>query len=103
MDKKGYTIQLPVEIVNRLHCVKKLKKGQIDIGAELAPIILKALKDIEYKNKIFETTWKDIKKCPKCDSYLVKKKGKSGFFYGCYDYPNCKHTEQIVNNKNYNK
>jgi ssDNA-binding Zn-finger/Zn-ribbon topoisomerase 1 len=28
--------------------------------------------------------------CPSCDSYLVKKKGKFGIFFGCLNYPDCK-------------
>ena len=32
--------------------------------------------------------------CPNCGIALVKRKGKYGDFYGCPNYPNCKHTEK---------
>ncbi len=31
-------------------------------------------------------------KCPKCGGLLVKRQGKYGAFYGCYNYPSCKYT-----------
>ena len=32
--------------------------------------------------------------CPKCGTgYLIKRKGKFGYFYGCTAYPNCKYTK----------
>lgn len=93
--KLNYTIQLPQKIVNRLHCVKKLKKGQIDMGKEIIPFINEFLKKIEKISKINDETWKDMKKCPKCESYLIRRKGKNSDFYGCYSFPLCTHTEKI--------
>ncbi len=41
------------------------------------------------------TISKDIantkKACPKCDGVLTKKSGKYGDFYGCSNFPKCKH------------
>ena len=34
-------------------------------------------------------------KCPRCLSPMVEKKGKYGTFYGCSDYPHCRHTQSI--------
>lgn len=45
---------------------------------------------IEYKNSIA-----NIGKCPKCGQGLVKRKGKSGEFYGCSSYPKCRYTKNI--------
>jgi ssDNA-binding Zn-finger/Zn-ribbon topoisomerase 1 len=37
---------------------------------------------------------KSAKKCPKCkDGKLLERKGSKGVFYGCSNYPDCKHTE----------
>lgn len=33
--------------------------------------------------------------CPRCDGYLVLRKGKYGDFYGCSNYPRCKYTQDI--------
>ena len=37
--------------------------------------------------------------CPECGGYLVKKKGKHGYFYGCSNYPKCNHMEKIYRKK----
>ena len=34
-------------------------------------------------------------KCPRCDGYLVLRKGKYGDFYGCSNYPRCKFTKNL--------
>ena len=40
-----------------------------------------------------------VKKCPKCDGYLIKKKGKYGTFLGCTNYPSCNYMEKIRRGK----
>jgi hypothetical protein len=35
------------------------------------------------------------KKCPRCGGELSLKKGKFGSFYGCINFPKCKHTRQV--------
>ena len=37
--------------------------------------------------------------CPECGGYLVKKKGKHGYFLGCSNYPKCNHMEKIYRKK----
>jgi len=39
------------------------------------------------------------KKCPKCDGNLVLRSSIYGKFYGCANYPKCKHIEKLENNK----
>jgi DNA helicase-2/ATP-dependent DNA helicase PcrA len=34
--------------------------------------------------------------CPKCDGVMVERKGKYGTFYGCSNYPRCKHTMKYL-------
>lgn len=36
------------------------------------------------------------KACPECGSPMVKRHGKYGDFYGCSNYPKCRHTEPIA-------
>ena len=31
--------------------------------------------------------------CPVCGGFLLRRKGKNGWFYGCSNYPSCEHTE----------
>lgn len=49
--------------------------------------------DINKTSKIGET-----KICPECGNHLVIRRGKYGTFWGCSNYPNCHHIENI--NKN---
>lgn len=35
---------------------------------------------------------KNIKRCEKCSSPMIKKKGKYGYFYGCINFPKCNYT-----------
>ncbi len=37
----------------------------------------------------------DIKQCPKCGQFLLKQKGKFGYFLGCGGYPACRYTENL--------
>jgi len=39
------------------------------------------------------------KKCPQCGANLILKWGRSGQFYGCSKYPECKHTEPLESEK----
>ena len=39
------------------------------------------------------------KKCPKCSKNLVLRSSIYGKFYGCSDYPKCKHIEKLENNE----
>ncbi|WP_085300267.1 DNA topoisomerase family protein [Cognaticolwellia mytili] len=39
---------------------------------------------------------KSFEACPECSSKLMIKRGKSGAFFGCINYPNCKYTRPVV-------
>ncbi len=47
----------------------------------------------EMLDKIKFPTFKD---CPKCNGLLTIKKGSSGNFYGCSNYPSCRFTTNII-------
>jgi DNA helicase-4 len=34
-------------------------------------------------------------RCPECNDFMTKRRGRFGSFYGCHSYPFCKHTENI--------
>lgn len=55
------------------------------------------LKYIKMAGILKEEIPQSNKTCPLCGGKLVVRKGKSGYFYGCSNYPNCKFT------KNYKK
>ncbi len=57
--------------------------------------LLKKYKDVE-KKKLEEPT---DKKCPKCNSSLVIKLGRFGKFLACSNFPECKYTEPLGEDK----
>ena len=62
----------------------------------------RALKDCRMNQIIYERLGgemekrkNDIKQCPKCGQFLLKRKGKFGYFLGCGGYPACRYTENL--------
>lgn len=60
----------------------------------------RALNDCMMNQRCFEELGKiqaemPLVICPKCGGEMVKRTGKFGEFYGCSNYPNCKHTKRI--------
>lgn len=101
--KKVYSVNLPINLVNRLQFLKRIKKGKVDIGKEATSFFYKFIQEMEKKHGLNNESWKQHRKCPKCDSYLIIKEGKRGKFYGCHNYPNCKWTESIYTKKQEDK
>lgn len=65
----------------------------------------RALYDCRMNQQIFEYLGKElskmeqspkaIQKCPRCGSFLQKRNGKFGEFWGCIGYPDCKFTKNV--------
>ena len=53
--------------------------------------------------KIDKTNEKTSKICPKCGGFLLKKRGKHGYFYGCEHYPNCDYMESLYKGRKFKK
>ena len=49
----------------------------------------------DLKNEISKVQPDEDKICPECGHKLVLRKGRYGLFYGCSNYPSCKHIENI--------
>ncbi len=79
---------------------KKRKKQEICLNPECKN---KEIKDKEAKKEMEEIEKGEIeKKCPECGGKLVVRESVYGKFYGCSNFPKCKHTESIDNNHNNN-
>ena len=94
-NKKSYSIKLPIDLINRIKFIKGVKKGKIILENEISKALYPMVENIEKSIKITKDTYKEARKCPECDSYLVIRKSKKGDFYGCYNFPECKHTTNI--------
>lgn len=62
----------------------------------------RALNDCRMNQKVFEALGEEmespssqIRICSCCGSFLKKRNGRYGEFWGCSSYPDCKHTEKI--------
>lgn len=47
-----------------------------------------------FKNKSLDIV-KNTVRCPRCNGFLVKKKGLRGYFYGCTNFPDCRQTAEL--------
>ncbi|MCG7344808.1 NERD domain-containing protein [Sporosarcina sp. ACRSL] len=52
-------------------------------------------KNVIAKNMSKQTASPVQTTCPKCDGQLILKSGRYGKFYGCSNYPECRHTENV--------
>jgi len=84
--------------IDKNDLINLLTNKEITINNKTFVLDLKRKNFIKEKsnNIVIETTDKEHKKCPKCGSELIKRKGKYGDFYGCSNFPNCKYTEKII-------
>jgi len=85
-----------------------LMENQLDEVADNKLTYLKMLKDfygpfeknlegkLESVKKVI-TEEKTDKICPKCGKPIIIKMGRFGKFYACSNFPECRHTEQIIN------
>lgn len=61
----------------------------------------RALNDCRMNQKVYEclgkemANSKDIKKCPECGAFMKKRNGRYGMFWGCGNFPDCRHTEKL--------
>lgn len=63
----------------------------------------RAFNDCRMNQQVYECLAKEVspgkmgeggqKVCPRCGSFLVKRKGRFGEFWGCTSYPGCRYTE----------
>lgn len=65
----------------------------------------RALNDCRMNQQVFENLGREIAKsstkgnaakiCPRCGSFMQKRNGKYGTFWGCTGYPACRYTENL--------
>jgi hypothetical protein len=94
-NRKGYSVNLPLSLINRIRFLKSIKKGKFDIGNEVEKKLLPLIESLELNLKITKNTWKESRKCPKCNNYMVIRNGDKGKFYGCLNFPECRQTSSI--------
>lgn len=71
--------------------LKDIELGKKDLSEfiDKQKTFIKFIIDNAIKNN--SVTIKQItKNCPECGSPMIKRKGKSGEFFGCSKYPDCK-------------
>jgi DNA helicase-4 len=72
------------------HLVERSMKkgGRSFVGCSNFPKCDYTLKDLN--------VLKEPKRCSVCGGYMVKRRGKYGYFYGCSNYPLCENKEKIL-------
>lgn len=82
-----------------------IAEGKHDISDFLSSQEKIIIKLLDFAEKSNIKTNKDAVLCPNCNKPMIRKKGKSGYFWGCSGYPNChvifidKNGHPDVNNK----
>lgn len=94
-DKVKFSTEIPKVFKMRLSHIKRIAGADFNIGDEVSKIIYPLILKMEKKYNIDKDDWKNKKYCPECDGLLVIRKSKDREFYGCTNYPKCKHTEKL--------
>lgn len=80
-------------LIKSIH--SKLNKLVISDKKEKKQISKQHVQTVKLDVKKSKVTNYDKSKCPKCNSDLVKRKGKYGEFLGCSNYPRCRYTGKL--------
>lgn len=99
MKRENFTTSLPINLVKRISHLKKVLGNNFVIQNEVAKVLYSFVLKIENENGIDKDDYKNDAltdmKCPECNGLMILRKGQKGKFYGCQNYPDCKHTENI--------
>lgn len=94
--------------INCKQCGKPMIIKEVKVGKKKEKFLActgyptcKNTKPVDKKGKVIEKpkVEETDKSCPKCDKPMVLREGKNGKFYACTGYPDCKHTEQFIDEK----
>ncbi|WP_047984300.1 NERD domain-containing protein [Ornithinibacillus californiensis] len=91
--KEKNAIIIDNSLINNLH--SKLNKLVVVDKKEKKQISKKHVQEVKLEIAKSKTTNLDKLKCPKCNSDLVKRKGKYGEFLGCSSYPKCRYIGKL--------
>jgi len=92
----GFTAQMEEDLDKIAEGKKEWQKVIADFYDPFMDNLNKKYDEVSKKDIAEEETDKD---CPECGSPLIKKLGKYGRFYACSNFPDCKHTEPLPENK----
>lgn len=82
-----------------LDLVAQDKKSWIEVVKSFYHPFIKTLEDKYQSVEKKDLTEKTDRLCPECQSPLVIRMGRYGKFYGCSNFPKCRFTEPLKNNK----
>ncbi len=92
----GFTAKMEEELDEVSRGEKEWKEVIREFYEPFEKNLKKKEKEVPDKRKTYETT---DKKCPECGSPLVIKLGRYGKFYACSDFPKCKYTAPLEENR----
>lgn len=91
------SMTLDKRTVERIRLAKKVigRGGDTEINALINKALLPVLSGIEAPLKLKKDSWKTAKVCPNCNGGMLfhkERRKDSKPFYGCSNYPKCKHS-----------
>lgn len=70
----------------------QIKDGKTTLDAFYAKQVAYINDAMKEASNVVVDTPKDLPTCPQCGNVLTRRKGSSGYFWGCSGFPNCKFT-----------
>lgn len=90
------SMTLDKRTVERIRLVKKVTGKDLEVNERVNKAILSVLDSLEAPLKLNKESWKTAKICPNCAKGVLFHKSRRTDqrpFFGCSNYPNCKHSE----------
>lgn len=103
-QNKSVSVTVPKSLAERLSLIRCFSRRKELVQKETLDSMFALVGQLEGALSIDKDTWKTAKRCPSCASGMLvkrqKKREPSGKpFYGCVNFPSCKHKEPF----NYDK
>lgn len=95
MEKKNYTLLIPLDNINRMRYLRDLTQKRFDPNDLINEFIEKMLDHYEEKYNVDKNDHKKTIKCNKCSSFMKIINYNNEKYYACTAYPKCKNMKLI--------
>lgn len=99
---KSVSVTVPKTLAERLSLIRCFSRRRETVNKETLDAMYSLVTSLETSLGIDKDTWKTAKRCPSCSSGMLikrqkKRDPKGKPFYGCVNFPSCKHREPFKN------
>ena len=99
-QNKSVSVTVPKALAERLSLIRCFSRRCDTVSKATLDAMYALVSELEDALSIDKDTWKTAKRCPSCSTgMLIKRRRKnlpdSQPFYGCVNFPDCKHKEKF--------